>query len=166
MELYKHINHNFLLDLENKAATALRKRSHLNLHSSFDEPVQKTIIALTKGTYIPPHYHRYEHQKELFVVLNGIVKILFFNEDGSVSDVLTLSNGEMADVLPFSIHTVVCVSGTAQVLEIKNGPFVAEDCKELPSWSIPEGVNRSCEYLKWLESAQVGSKIPDYLNDF
>lgn len=165
MSLYNHFDQKLLLELVEKAASSKRKRSHLNLHNSYDEATQKTLIALTKGTYIPPHYHRYDHQKELFIVLSGNVKVIFFDDRGSVVDILKLSAGEMVEVLPFSIHTVVCMSSAAVVLEVKNGPFIAGDCKETLSWTIPEGVGKSEGYLKWLESADLGSEVPDYFKD-
>ena len=155
MTLYNHFNKELFFELEKKASSAVRKRAHLNLHQSYDEPIQKTVIALTNGTYVPPHYHRHAHQKELFVVLSGIVKVIFFNKDGSISDILMLSNGEIAEVLPFVIHTVVCVSATALILEVKSGPFIADDCKELPEWSIPESDMKSYSYVKWLETAAI-----------
>lgn len=160
MNLYNHFNIELLEELEAKASSSSRKRAHVNLHKAYDEPIQKTIIALNRGTYIPPHYHRHEHQKELFVVLSGTVRIIIFNEDGSILDILLLASGEIAEVLPFTIHTVVCISSSAIVLEIKSGPFIADDCKESLDWTIPENSPTSSEYLKWLEATEVCSQMP------
>lgn len=160
MALYNHFDKSLFLGLQKKATNAPRKRAHLNLHQSYSEPIQKTVIALTNGTYIPPHYHRHEHQKELFVVLSGTVKVIFFSDVGAVSDILMLSSGEIAEVLPFAIHTVVCMSDTALVLEIKSGPFIADDCKESLDWTIPENSEDSSDYLKWLEKSEINMTMP------
>lgn len=160
MTLYNYFDKSTFLELEKKATISPRKRAHMNLHNSYNEPIQKTVIALTNGTYIPPHYHRHEHQKELFVVLSGTVKVIFFSDVGAVSDILMLDSGEIAEVLPFAIHTVVCMSDTALVLEIKSGPFIADDCKESLDWTIPENSEKSSDYLKWLTSAEIDTEIP------
>lgn len=162
MPLYNYFNRSAFLELEQKAKNSPRKRAHLNLHQSHNDAIQKTAISLIKGTYIPPHYHRHEHQKELMLVLSGTVKAVFFNEDGSISDILILNDGEIAEVLPFSIHTLVCMTDNALILEIKSGPFIADDCKESLDWTIPEGSDNSKEYLKWLETAEINIEMPSY----
>ena len=53
------------------AQNAERLRAHLCLHNSHQDRVQKILIALTKGTYIPPHFHKKIHQWEHFQVIIG-----------------------------------------------------------------------------------------------
>ena len=158
MTLYNYFDKSLFSELKQKAINSERKRAHMNLHTSYDEAIQKTVIALAKGTYIPPHFHRHGHQKELFTLLEGSVKVVFFNEDGSIADILTLCNEGMVEVLPFSIHTVVCLSDTALAMEVKSGPFIADDCKEVLDWSIAEESQDKHRYLAWLESALVNEK--------
>jgi cupin fold WbuC family metalloprotein len=143
--------------LQEKAISSFRKRAHFNLHKSYDEPLQRTLICLLHGTYIPPHYHRHLHQKELFVVLSGEVKVLVFESSGKVLDIQYLSVGEMIEISADTIHTVVCLTDSAFVLEAKQGPFVADDCKEFLDWTISENDTQSNEYVTWLYDANVGS---------
>lgn len=141
-----------------KAKQSQRLRAHVNLHQSYDEPIQKILICIVKGSYIPPHYHRHSHQKELFLVLSGQVKVVFFDQNGVVKEIALLEQGEMIEIFPHIVHTVVCLSESARILEVKQGPFCADDCKEFLDWTIPENHEKSSSLLSWLESAEVGEK--------
>jgi len=159
MKLYNFFDKNIFADLEKEAISSPRKRAHLNLHLSYNDPIQKTVIALSRKTYIPPHFHKYDYQKELFIVLNGELKLVVFNEEGVVLKVIKLLPGEIVEILPFTIHTVVCLSCTAQIVEIKCGPFVADESKEIPKWSFSEDNELASMFVDWLESVEVGEKI-------
>lgn len=87
------------LELEEKAKQPSRLREHFNLHQSYEEAIQKTLIYILKGSYIPPHFHRHTHQKELFLVLEGKAKVLFFEQDGAVKE-LTLLGHRSSTVTP------------------------------------------------------------------
>ncbi|EOQ5798548.1 hypothetical protein CU740_RS17660, partial [Escherichia coli] len=50
-----------------------------------------------------------------------------------------------AQIEPYTIHTLVCRSPYASVIEIKEGPFVEAEAKIVPSWVYPEGCR---EYLR------------------
>ncbi|BBN59009.1 WbuC family cupin fold metalloprotein [Hydrogenovibrio marinus] len=156
MERYRTFGQNDWQTLQERAEASNRKRAHFNLHTSFDESIQKTLICLLYGTYIPPHYHRHKYQKELFVVLKGRVKVLFFDHVAKVTEVLYLG-GEgqscMVEISHNSIHTVVCLSELAHVMEIKEGPFLKDDCKEFLQWTISEQDQRAGDYVRWLEIA-------------
>ena len=159
MSLYRIFEQLDWQELRERAETSNRRRAHFNLHSSYEEAVQKTLICLLNGTYIPPHYHRHSHQKELFVVLHGLVKVVFFNQVGLITDVIYLGDDVksfMIEVFPQSIHTVVCLSEHARVMEVKQGPFVEDDCKEFLDWTVPEFSQLSDGYANWLKNAEVG----------
>ena len=123
------------LDLEllfQKASNSPRKRAHLNLHSSFDDKVQRLYIALLKGSYVEPHYHALAHQWEMFIVQSGVLKVILHNQDGSVIN--TFLMGDKQDVQsvefkPGDVPRVECVSEQALVLEIKEGPFIEKHAK-------------------------------------
>lgn len=121
-----------LLALFQAAEISPRKRAHLNLHASYDEKVQRLFIALTRGSYVEPHYHEHSHQWEIFVVIRGLIRVCHYNSDGSIVSELLVGDGENAkviEVLPHDIHSVECLSDTALMLEIKEGPFVPEFAK-------------------------------------
>ncbi|MGI2095712.1 WbuC family cupin fold metalloprotein [Shewanella glacialipiscicola] len=119
------------------AALSPRKRTHLNLHSSFDDKVQRLYIAMLKGSYVEPHYHNLPHQWEMFFVLQGVIHLKLFNADGSLKESVLIGEGH--DVLsmelqPNDIHSVECISDRVLMLEIKEGPFKPECAKVFPNW--------------------------------
>ncbi len=121
-----------LSSLFESAKDSPRKRSHLNLHASYDEKVQRLFIALTKGSYVEPHYHELPHQWEMFVVINGLLRVCHYNSDGSVASERLVGDGQCVkafEFLPNDIHSVECISDTALMLEIKEGPFDPERAK-------------------------------------
>lgn len=148
---YKLFDKKLFDSLKKEAYDSSRKRAHYNIHNSYDELVQKVLICLLSDTYIPPHYHKNSSQKELFIVLKGIIKIVLFNNDGTLKEVFLLGKDydlSMIEIFPNTIHTVVCISKEAFILEIKQGPFLESDSKKFPYWSIPESDVKSKEFLE------------------
>lgn len=120
-----------------QAALSPRKRAHLNLHSCFDEKVQRLYIAMLQGSYVEPHYHELPHQWEMFFVLQGVVVLTLYNNDGSVIKSLMMGEGldiQSIELQPSDIHSVECISARVLMLEIKEGPFNPEFAKAFPNW--------------------------------
>lgn len=115
-----------LKNLFEEAALSPRKRAHLNLHSTFDDKVQRLYIAMLKGSYVEPHYHELPHQWEMFVVIQGTIDFKLYTADGSVKENLIIGEGheiQSIELHPYDIHSVECISARALLLEIKEGPF-------------------------------------------
>ncbi|MCG6229919.1 WbuC family cupin fold metalloprotein [Vibrio furnissii] len=116
----------FLADLECLAEASSRKRAHLNLHNSFEEKVQRLFISLTQGSYVQPHYHELPHQWEMFVVMEGVVEVVFYNSCGRELERLLVGEGQdckAIEIQAMDIHSVECISNKALMIEIKEGPF-------------------------------------------
>lgn len=152
---YKLFDKKVLEDLKLKAYSSSRKRSHYNIHTSYNESVQKVLICLLKDTYIPPHFHKYSHQSELFIVVKGSIKVIIFDKNGNCENIFFLGekyNDSLIEIYPNTIHSVLCESDEAFILEVKEGPFLENDCKEFPSWVISENDNRSKDFLTVLKN--------------
>nr|WP_256467817.1 WbuC family cupin fold metalloprotein [Yersinia ruckeri] len=109
-----------------RAANSERKRAHLLLHDSHQEKVQRLLIAMVQGSYVDPHYHELPHQWELFVVLQGEVRVSLYDKDGpvvSVRDYGPTQTVAIMELEPGEIHSVECISDCALLLEVKEGPF-------------------------------------------
>lgn len=120
-----------------QAAFSPRKRAHLNLHSSFDEKVQRLYIAMLQGSYVEPHYHELPHQWEMFLVLQGKIILKLYNADGTVKESMLVGEGQKVQAIelqPNDIHSVECISDRALMLEIKEGPFNSEFAKTFTHW--------------------------------
>lgn len=119
-----------------QASNAPRKRAHLNLHTSFDDKVQRLYIALLQGSYVEPHYHALAHQWEMFIVQSGVLKVTLHHKDGSVISSCLVGDKQDTQAIEFKpgdVHSVECVSEHALMLEIKEGPFVEIHAKILLS---------------------------------
>ncbi|HFQ5006470.1 WbuC family cupin fold metalloprotein [Vibrio vulnificus] len=131
MKVYSDQYLNMLFD---NATDSPRKRVHLNLHASYDEKVQRLFIALTRGSFVEPHYHELEHQWEMFVVLKGVIRVKHYNNDGNILSELLVGDEQETKVIEFhprDIHSVECVSEVALMLEIKEGPFDPNSSKKM-----------------------------------
>ncbi|MBS4432308.1 cupin fold metalloprotein, WbuC family [Pectobacterium punjabense] len=134
----KVYNNEYLSPLFESAKESLIKRSHLNLHANYDEKVQRLFIALTKGSYVRPHYHALPHQWEMFIVIEGCVEICIYDNEGGVIKKFNVgenTNSAVVELNPYDIHSLECISDKALILEVKEGPFLIEYAKTYPSWS-------------------------------
>ena len=120
--------------LSSEAMTFERKRTHFNLHQSYFEKVQRLFISLVKGSYVEPHYHQFSHQWEMFIVINGILKVAVYDSTGVVIKELLIGDEQenfAIEIQPNEIHSVECLSDKALILEIKEGPFDPTHAKVL-----------------------------------
>ena len=139
-----------------------RKRSHQNIHKSFDDPVQRLCIALVKGTYIRPHYHSQDNKWEMMLALRGTVGVLLFDPVGKVIQRQELSPNETLmgiDIVPGTWHAVFPLTEKAILLEIKEGPYCPLTPESFAQWSPTEGGPYVEGFLALLETAKVGDVL-------
>lgn len=120
------IDNDQLESLYKQAAQSDRLRAHLLLHRSHQEKVQRLLIALVKGSYVDPHYHELPHQWEMFIVMAGQLQVCLHGKDGKVIKQFVVGDDTGISVVEFSlgdIHSVLCMSPRALMLEVKEGPF-------------------------------------------
>lgn len=133
------IDEHIIEKLFDNAMSSSRQRSHLLLHDTHDDKVQRLIIAMVLGSYVEPHYHELPHQWEMFVVIQGSVKVVLYNEDGSIKHSFYAGPQHKLSVVEFSpgdIHSVECISERAIMLEVKEGPFDINYAKTFPHWGL------------------------------
>ncbi|RWU12941.1 cupin fold metalloprotein, WbuC family [Pseudidiomarina gelatinasegens] len=123
-----------------EAEQSSRKRAHLLLHSNHQEPVQRILIGLVKGSFVEPHYHKLPTKWEMFSIIHGELSIKIYDDLGNVTQSETISNNEahpkLIEFQHGEIHSVECMSETALILEIKEGPFIHKNAKFFPSWGL------------------------------
>lgn len=122
-------------NLFKEAKQSDRLRAHLNLHSSYQDKVQRLLIGLLQGSFVEPHYHSEPQQWEMFVVLNGVIEFCTYSHDGielSSEWIGENQDSSMLQIEPNEIHSVKCMSDKALMLEIKEGPFNPENAKTFP----------------------------------
>lgn len=134
----EHLFSSRLDDLFLEAEKSSRRRSHLNLHSTYEDKVQRLLIAMVIGSYVEPHYHELSHQWELFTVLKGVVRVDHYTKYGEIISSRYLGEGHdsmMVTIPPNEIHSVECISEKALLLEVKEGPFNPKCAKVFPRFN-------------------------------
>ncbi len=93
----------------------------------------------------------------MIVPMQGTLALLLFSEDGRITDRIEFS----AELIPISQitagawHTVVVMTSSALMLEIKPGPFrVAEFFEQYPTENSPDAGRAA----SWLTSAKIGDR--------
>lgn len=104
------------------------KRARFCLHHTHEDLVQQMVIALIKGTRIP--IHRHPDKIESFHMIQGQVKICFYDDNAKMVEKIRLS-ADHADGFPFLYHlseglwhTVTPETDVAVFHEITTGPFI------------------------------------------
>ncbi len=86
----KQFSPDYLSDLTEQAKTNDRLRQHRNIHQSFQDPCQRLFNAIEPGSYIRPHRHASDPRDELLVAIRGLMALITFDDNGTVTNVLRL----------------------------------------------------------------------------
>jgi len=130
--------------LKSMAMKNTRKRIRLCAHPDTDDPLHEMIIVHARGAYIRPHKH--PGKSESFHIIEGRLKVVIFEEDGGIRDVLRM--GKSGDQILYYrlseslFHTVIPLSRTAVFHETTNGPFRRGNAVFAP-WSPAEEDERA-----------------------
>lgn len=142
-------------ELEQRALTSTRGRQHLNLHTSYDEPCQRLLNALTLDTYIQPHRHQSNANVECLIALKGRFGCIIFGDEGHPIRKCILGPQEELygiQIYPRQWHTIISMDHIGTLLEIKSGPFNPDQAKEFAPWAPLEGSPQAAPYLKVLRT--------------
>jgi cupin fold WbuC family metalloprotein len=147
-----------LLDeLTAKATASPRGRTHLNIHASSTDPVQRFFVVANRQSYFRPHRH---HTKsELALVLRGQFEVITFDERGTVTARHVLggdAEGFAYETAPATWHTLISNVDGSAFLEIKEGPYDPATAVEFASWAPAEGDVAVPGFMDWLRTAQPG----------
>jgi len=159
-ENYHIIDDVLLKSLCQQAQSSPRRRSHLNLHADYSDPVQRVVIALAQGTYVRPHMHPQEHKGEMIMGVKGRSLVLIFEEQGAVCELVLLQPGETfgVEIRPGCWHTVLPLESETVIMEVKQGPFDPNDRIEFASWAPEEGEQGVGYFLEWCYQAKKGEQ--------
>ena len=139
--------------LKSLALKNVRQRLRLCAHSGVQDALHEMIIALPTGIYVRPHKH--VGKSESFHIIEGCLKVVIFDEDGTMRNVLTMGTTDSDEILFYRLsesmyHTVVPQSPLVVFHEVTNGPFRREDTIYAP-WTPEEqdqeGINAFMETL-------------------
>lgn len=121
------IDKELLDEVTKRAQNSPRLRMNYNFHQSLDEKCHRMLNALEPGTEIPIHHH--PTKDETFILMRGKVRVLTYNDNGTILDDIILSqeSGKYGVDIPKNVwHTIQCIE-PAVLFECKLGPFVPHE---------------------------------------
>jgi cupin fold WbuC family metalloprotein len=143
-----------LNELSCAAKQSPRARQHLNIHQSYSEQCQRLFNALDSNTYIRPHRHSLDPKVESLFAIRGAFAVVTFDEQGKAERVVRAAAADTdssaavgVELPPATWHTVVALTDSAVLLELKAGPFDPDAAKEFAPWAPAEGTPAATEYL-------------------
>ncbi len=147
-----------LAELCDTARRAPRLRTHRNLHTGLDDPVNRLAIAIQPGSYVRPHAH--DDRFELLLAVRGRVEVVTFDEAGVLQQRIMLAEGcaSVAELPPGTFHSVLARSADSVFFEVKRGPYTAPGAR-FADWAPAEGEAGVPAMLAWLEQAAPGSLL-------
>ena len=166
MPICQIISQEILGDLCQQADASSRLRSNLNLHPQLSDSIQRFCNALQPGTYVRPHRHFGASRWELFVILQGDVGILIFDDDGGLCERSIISaqgDNRIIEIPAQRWHCLYALSADSVVFEIKPGPYQESTDKDFAEWAPQEGGKSVAPFLHWYEHAQIGDPPPELI---
>ena len=99
-----------------------------NFHQSLDDKCHRMLNTVEPGTEIP--IHRHPEKDETFVILRGRIKVLTYNDDGSLIEtvILSIADGRYCVNIPKGVwHTIESLEPGSVIFECKEGQFVRRE---------------------------------------
>lgn len=180
MDSIRWIDAEMLQDLTEQARKTPRGRLNRNFHHTLEDNPHRFLNALLRGTYVRPHRHLHPPKAESFVVLSGALVFLIFADDGRIQESRLLAAPDLlqnrdsepgfsfyrerqrmiqpyreavatgVDIDPGIWHTLLPVTDSAVIFEVKPGPYAPADDKEFAEWAPAEGHPRAKDYMDGL----------------
>jgi cupin fold WbuC family metalloprotein len=141
--------------LVEEARRSPRLRTNFNYHGSPEDNPQRFLNILVEGTYIRPHRHLNPPKSESFLILEGELALLTFDDSGRVLTTTVLGRKMVlgVDIIPGTWHTLAVLSPHAVIFEVKPGPYQAITDKDFAPWAPPEGHPEVASYVAKLTEA-------------
>ncbi len=150
MENVKTISRDLFEQLLAKARQSPRKRVNHNFHASLSDNPHRFLNVMLRGSYFTPHRHLNPPKPETFLVLEGRLAFVMFDDAGQIIRCTLLGSGLPVlgiDIEPGIWHTLVVLSEHCICFEVKPGPYEATADKEFAPWAPQEGTPGCESYL-------------------
>ena len=128
----KIIDSQLLATVTEQAKDSPRLRMNYNFHQSMDSKSQRLLNALEMGTELP--IHRHQHTAETYILLQGSIKVLFYNERKELIDATVLNplEGKFGvDIPAGQFHTIEILENGSVIFEVKDGPYTPLEEKDI-----------------------------------
>ena len=134
------VNRNDIGCLKELAARNPRRRIRLCAHPDTADPLHEMLIVHMRDAYVPPHRH--PGKSESFLIIEGELSVVVFDEAGGVTDVIDMGEPGSGRAFYYRLsearyHTVIATTDVVVFHEVTNGPFRQEDLERAP-WAPGE----------------------------
>ena len=136
------IDDKFTKPLVEKLKFLPRLRTNHNFHTDSNDTLQRMLNVMSKNTYVQPHKHESPDKREVFIILQGTVAVIEFDDSGKITDSIILNSEQANFAAEISVgvwHTIICIDETSVVYELKDVPYDPATYKEFASWAPNEG---------------------------
>lgn len=135
---YQYIDVTLMDSVAVEARLSPRLRKNYNFHHSEDEPVNRLINVMHRGTYLPVHRHSRPDRSESCIVLRGRVGVTFYDDEGNLTDSRLV--GPSCNCVGYDIdagvwHGLVVLEDDTVLFEVKQGPYASISAENIASWS-------------------------------
>lgn len=144
------INDILVNSISERGKQSPRQRTMHNFHQQSDDPIQRMINAIEPWSYVQPHRHENPDKREVFIILQGSLLVVEFDESGNITDhsILNAQNKNYAvEIAPRIWHTIISLESGTAVYEIKDGPYIPVTDKDFAPWAPKEGQKETQEYI-------------------
>ncbi len=118
------INEELLDRVTGEAKRSPRLRMNYNFHETLDAKAQRLLNALEPGTVLPVHRHC--QTAETYLVLRGVIKVLFYDDRKRLLETFLLDprEGNYGVHIPKGQwHTLEVLESGTVIFEVKDGPY-------------------------------------------
>lgn len=157
----KSFSNSFLDGLTHNSLLSTRKRKHCNIHTKCSDSCQRLFNAIGADSYIPPHRHSLDPKHECLIAVSGLFVLFIFDDNGEVLAIIKFGSdlyrnqdincGVGVEIPPNTWHTVIALSESAVLFEVKEGPFDPLSAKEIAPWAPNEFAEKSLLYFQSLK---------------
>lgn len=157
----RYFTSSFLGGLSRESLLSARKRKSFNIHYDYVDPCQRLFNAIGLDSYIRPHRHSLDPKYECLIAVSGLFGLFIFDDDGHILNITKFGsdlyrNSEKncmagVEIPPNVWHTVIALSDSAILFEVKAGPFNPHAAKEFAEWAPEEGDPNSLDFLTLLK---------------
>jgi cupin fold WbuC family metalloprotein len=142
--------------LKQRALHNMRKRARICAHRSNDDRLHEMVIAISASSYIRPHRHM--GKSESFHIVEGVVDVVFFSDEGRINDVIQLGDAESGLNFFYRLseslfHTLLIRSDVLVMHEVTNGPLVREQTIVAPFAPPEEDAAAASAYVREVNRA-------------
>ncbi|QIU96345.1 WbuC family cupin fold metalloprotein [Bacteroides faecium] len=123
----KIIGKSIVAEVHKQARVSERLRMNYNIHESLDEDIHKLLNSLQPETIMPIHRHLHPSKKETFVLLQGAIEVLRYDDNKTIVErhLMSSESGNIiCEIMPGEWHSLRVLESDTLILEIKKGPYI------------------------------------------